>query len=39
MEMLHMQQLLGHVNSDMVAFYYRGRTNEAMLDAAARIQF
>ena len=24
MQMLHLQQLLGHVNSDMVAHYYRG---------------
>jgi integrase len=39
MQMLHLQQLLGHVNSDMVAHYYRGRTNDVMLEAAARIRF
>jgi integrase len=37
--MLHLQQLLGHANSEMVAYYYRGRTSEAVLAAAARIRF
>ena len=39
MHMLHLQQLLGHANSEMVAYYYRGRTSEAVLAAAARIRF
>ena len=39
MHMLHLQQLLGHAGSDMVAYYYRGKTSEAVLQAAARIRF
>ncbi len=39
MHMLHMQQLLGHATSDMVAYYYRGRTSDAVLKAAAAIKF
>jgi integrase len=39
MHMLHLQQLLGHASNDMVAYYYRGRTSEAVLQAAARIRF
>jgi integrase len=39
MHILHMQQLLGHANSEMVAYYYRGRTSDAVLAAAARIRF
>lgn len=37
--MLHLQQLLGHASSDMVAFYYGGKTSEAAVQAAARIRF
>ncbi len=39
MHMLHLQQLLGHASSDMVAYYYRGKTSDAVLQAAARIRF
>ncbi len=39
MHMLHLQQLLGHASSDMVAYYYRGKTSEAVLQAAARVRF
>lgn len=39
MHMLHMQQLLGHASSDMVAYYYRGKTSQAVLEAAARVRF
>ncbi|MGA8415774.1 MAG: hypothetical protein WB808_04065, partial [Candidatus Dormiibacterota bacterium] len=39
MLMLHLQQLLGHASSDMVAFHYRGKTSEAVLQAAARVRF
>ena len=37
--MSHMQQLLGHATSQMVAQYYHGRTSTAVLDDAARIRF
>jgi integrase len=39
MQMLHLQQLLGHASSDMVACYYRGKTSQAVLQAAARLRF
>ena len=39
MHMLHLQQLLGHASSDMVAYYYRGKTSDAALQAAARVRF
>lgn len=39
MNMLHLQQLLGHASSDMVAYYYRDKTSEAVLQAAARVRF
>ena len=39
MHMLHLQQLLGHASNDMVAYYYRGRTSDAVLEAAAKIRF
>ncbi len=39
MHMLHLQQLLGHASNNVVAYYYRGRTSEAVLQAAARIRF
>lgn len=39
MHMLHLQQLLGHASSDMVAYYYRGKTSAAVLEAAGRIRF
>ncbi len=39
MHMLHLQQLMGHASSDMVAYYYRGKTSQAVLEAAARIRF
>ena len=39
MHMLHLQQLLGHASSDMVARYYRGKTSEAVLQAASRVRF
>lgn len=39
MPMQHMQQLLGHASSRMVARYYRGKTSHEVLDAAARIRF
>jgi integrase len=39
MHMLHLQLLLGHASSDMTAQYYRGRTDEAILQAAARVRF
>ena len=39
MHMLHLQQLMGHASNDMVAYYYRGRTSEAVLAAAARVRF
>jgi integrase len=39
MHMLHLQQLLGHASSDMVAYYYRGKTSEAVLQVAARVRF
>ena len=39
MHMLHLQQLLGHASSDMVAYYYRGKTSAAVLEAAARVRF
>ena len=38
-QMLHLQQLLGHKTSDMVASYYRGKTSQAAVDAAARVRF
>ena len=37
--MLHLQQLLGHASSDMVASYYRGKPGEAVLQATARVRF
>lgn len=37
--MSHMQQLLGHATSQMVAQYYRGKTTTTVLDDAARIRF
>ena len=39
MQMLHLQQLLGHASSDMVAYYYRGKTSESVLQATARVRF
>ena len=39
MHMLHLQHLLGHARNDMVAYYYRGRTSDALLKAAAKIRF
>jgi len=39
MHMLHLQQLLGHASSHMVAYYYRGKTSDAVLQAAARVRF
>lgn len=39
MHMLHLQRLLGLASGDMVADYYRGKTSEAMLQAAARVRF
>jgi integrase len=39
LQMLHMQQLLGHTSSQMVAYYYRGTTSQTAVDAAARIRF
>jgi integrase len=39
MQMLHLQQLLGHASSDMVASYYGGKTSESVLQAAARVRF
>lgn len=39
MPMSHLQQLLGHASSQMVAQYYRGTTSAAVLDAAARLRF
>ena len=39
MQMLHLQQLLGHASSDMVAYYYRDKTSETVLEAAARVRF
>jgi integrase len=39
MHMLHLQQLLGHASADMVAYYYRGKTSQAVLEAAARVRF
>lgn len=38
-QMTHLQQLLGHKDSDMVASYYRGKTNRTMLEATARVRF
>lgn len=38
-QMLHLQRLLGHKSSDMVACYYQGKTNQAVLDAVARVRF
>lgn len=38
-EMLHLQLLLGLASSDMVSCYYRDRTSEAVLEAAARVRF
>jgi integrase len=38
-QMQHLQQLLGLASSDMVAYYYRGKTSQAVLEAAARIRF
>ena len=38
MQMLHLQQLLGHLSSDMVAHYYAGKTSDAV-QAAARVRF
>jgi len=39
MPMLFLQQLLGHQSADMVAYYYRGKTSQAVLEAAARTRF
>jgi len=39
MQMLHLQQLLGHAGSDMVADYYRGKTSEEVIQAASRLRF
>ena len=39
MDMLHLQQLLGLASSDMIAFYYRAKTSQAALEAAARVRF
>ena len=38
-QMLHLQRLLGHKNSDMVAYYYQGKTSQAVLDTVARVRF
>ena len=38
-QMLHLQQLLGYKSSDMVAYYYRGMTSRAAIEAAARVRF
>jgi integrase len=37
--MLHLQQLVGHKTSDMVARYYPEKTSHAAVDAAARVRF
>lgn len=39
MEMVHLQQLLGHATSDTVAQYYQGRTSQSVVEAAARVRF
>jgi integrase len=39
MPMPDLQKLVGHKESEMVAHYYRGRTSEDALMAAARIRF
>lgn len=39
MHMQHLQQLLGHASSDMVAHYYRGKAGRPALEAAARLRF
>ena len=39
MQMLHMQQLLGHASSQMVARYYEGRSSQTAVEAASRLRF
>jgi integrase len=39
MDILSLQQLVGHKKSELIAHYYHGRTSEAALFAAARIRF
>ena len=39
MAMTTLQQFLGHKTIEMVAYYYRGRTSQEVLEAATRIRF
>jgi len=39
MAMTTLQQLLGHKTIEMVAYYYRGKTSQEVLEAATRIRF
>jgi integrase len=37
--MTTLKQLLGHKTIEMVAYYYRGKTSQEVLEAATRIRF
>ncbi|MGI8609782.1 MAG: tyrosine-type recombinase/integrase [Candidatus Dormibacteria bacterium] len=36
---LHLQSLLGHASRDMVAYYYRGKASQELLEAVSRVRF